>query len=94
MKAVKGFKPVKSHAVPSGMYEEVVMRDGGCVARSVVREVQCWGRIDPHHVQPRGRGGADTADNLISLCRAHHDWVHAHPHQSTLLGFLRGTKEH
>lgn len=28
---------------------------------------------DPHHVTSRGAGGGDTADNVMPLCRLHHD---------------------
>lgn len=28
---------------------------------------------DPHHVTSRGAGGGDTADNVMPLCRTHHD---------------------
>jgi 5-methylcytosine-specific restriction endonuclease McrA len=33
---------------------------------------------DVHHVEFRSRGGADTIDNLVLLCRADHDAVHQH----------------
>lgn len=75
--------------VPKDVLAEVIGRDCGCVARSIVLETRCWGEIDPHHVLPKGRGGKDTADNLICLCRAHHDWVHNHPEASYALNFLR-----
>ena len=79
--------------VPSDIYAEVAKRDGGCVARRLVPEVPCWGRIDPHHILPRGRGGPDTAENLACLCRAHHDWVHAHPAQGYDLGLLKKSEK-
>jgi hypothetical protein len=85
-------KAPQPRPVASSLYEAVLARDGGCLARSTVPEVACFGRIDPHHLQPRGRGGADTADNLASLCRAHHRWVHDHPQQATLLGLLRSAR--
>ena len=31
---------------------------------------------DLHHVIPRRRGGQDLPQNLVSLCRMHHDLVH------------------
>lgn len=31
------------------------------------------GPIDPHHVKARSHGGADTWDNVIALCRVHHE---------------------
>jgi len=32
--------------------------------------------LDLHHVQPREEGGANTADNLLTLCGVHHRAVH------------------
>jgi len=33
----------------------------------------CSAGLDVHHIQARGSGGADRKENLISVCRAHHD---------------------
>jgi len=41
-----------------------------------------------HHRQIRGQGGQDTLDNLISLCKHHHDWCHTHPEQAAQLGLI------
>ena len=30
---------------------------------------------DPHHILSRSRGGRDIDQNVIALCREHHDWV-------------------
>ncbi len=39
----------------------------------------CMGRIDPHHVDHKGMGGARCRDDrTIPLCRMHHDYAHAH----------------
>lgn len=47
----------------------------------VVRELPCLACLrtpcDPHHLTTRGAGGGDTADNLIPLCRTHHQEWHA-----------------
>lgn len=29
--------------------------------------------LDAHHIQTRGAGGGDTKENLITVCRHHHD---------------------
>lgn len=79
----------RSRGVQKAIYAEVILRDGGCVAATLVRGVQCAGRIDPHHVLRRSHGGPDTPENLVCLCRAHHSWVHDHPAQSVALGLLR-----
>jgi hypothetical protein len=79
----------KPRLVPSDLYAEVVRRDMGCVAQRLVPQVLCSGRLDPHHVLMRSQGGKDIAENLKTLCRAHHDWVHGHPAESYALDLLR-----
>jgi hypothetical protein len=79
----------RSRGVDPKLYEQVLLRDGGCVARGLVPEVACFGRIDPHHRLMRSQGGPDTAENLISVCRSHHDWIHGHPAKSYDLDLLR-----
>lgn len=80
----------KTRAVPKDIYAQVLTRDKDCRARTLVREIPCYGRLDPHHIQRRSQGGTDTADNLVTLCRAHHSWVHEHPALSKSLGLLAG----
>lgn len=84
--------PVHRRGTPSELRDAALIRDGGCKMRGVAGHgcPPCWGPIDPHHVLPRGRGGPDELSNLVALCRAHHDWVHAHPDLSKPLGLLRG----
>jgi hypothetical protein len=79
----------KPKPVSTDLYAEVVRRDMGCVAQRLVPEIKCAGRLDPHHVLMRSQGGQDTAQNLKTLCRAHHDWVHNHPALSYELDLLR-----
>ena len=70
--------------------EEVLARDGGCVARTTVLSVACIGPVDVHEVLTRARGGDPLdPDNCVSLCRAHHDWTHREPLKATALGLLR-----
>lgn len=55
-------------------------RDGGCVAGRVVRDVKCAGPLDAHERLPRSRGGSPyDLDNVLTVCRAHHEWIHGHP---------------
>lgn len=82
-------KGKRSRGVPKNIYAEVLLRDGGCRAARLVPAVRCYGRIDPHHVLMKSQGGQDTAENLISVCRAHHDYIHANPAVSYGLGLLR-----
>jgi 5-methylcytosine-specific restriction endonuclease McrA len=46
----------------------VIQRDGGCK----MADGTCKGRLSAHHIK---RGGPDTPDNLVTLCRKHHDQV-------------------
>lgn len=36
----------------------------------------CAGPLHGHHWLPRADGGPNTRDNLVSLCRKHHEMVH------------------
>lgn len=71
----------------------VLDRDQGCVARGVLPG-RCWHPagepLDVHEVISRGRwrAGYLVADNCVSLCRGHHQWVTTHPAAATQLGFL------
>ena len=36
----------------------------------------CKGRVDPAHVTSKGAGGDDTEENVMPLCRKHHNQWH------------------
>ncbi len=55
--------------------QRVRRRDGICLAGLILRD-GCSGGIDPHHIKTRGSGGDDTLENLICLCRRHHNMAH------------------
>lgn len=64
-------------------------RDGGCVAARIVRTVACRGPLDGHERLPRSRGGsAYDIENIITVCRIHHGWIHAHPKEARSHGLL------
>jgi hypothetical protein len=49
----------------------------------------CGGPLDPHEPKTRGRGGDYLDENeVVLLCRDHHDWCHDHPLEATDLGLL------
>lgn len=79
----------RSKPVPAEVRDLVAARDRGCVGARLVPSIKCWGPLDPHHILRRSQGGTNDADNLVTLCRAHHDWVHAHPVTANELGLLR-----
>lgn len=54
---------------------------GECQAKDRVPDVRCSGPKDPHEIIPRSAWskGYLEVDNVITICRAHHDWVGDHP---------------
>lgn len=69
--------------------DRVLRRDDWyCRAMGSWPEVACRGRLDPHHLVPRSRGGSDDDANLVTLCRAHHDAVHGWPDLAVERGLL------
>lgn len=54
----------------------------------------CTGRAEhAHHRRMRSQGGTDTAENLLAVCHACHDHVHAHPAEAYRRGWLERTTE-
>jgi len=51
------------------------MRDGVCLAGMILRD-GCTVGFDVHHIASRGSGGDDTLENMICLCRRHHNRAH------------------
>jgi hypothetical protein len=63
-----------------------------CRAAALWPEVTCGGGMyDPHHVHPTGAGGPRICadEDLIVLCRAHHDAVHLWTRKARERGLLR-----
>lgn len=70
---------------------QVIARDGNdCRARTFgIPDVPgCWGPLDADEWNPRSAypGGHLDPDNVQMLCRAHHDWKHAHPVEAARRG--------
>lgn len=42
-----------------------------------------------HHILRRSQGGMGTVDNGLHVCTACHTWIHDHPLQAELNGWLR-----
>lgn len=73
--------------------QAVLMRDRfTCRAAQIVSELECRGRLDVHELLTRARGGSILdVDGAVSLCRAHHDYVHTHPAEALERGLLRSS---
>lgn len=53
-----------------------------------IPERDCAGRLDAHETAARGtHPGSHLVDDLVvTLCRSHHDWCHAHPIEARAMG--------
>jgi hypothetical protein len=64
--------------IPSAIRHQITLRDQGCCAYINDGGERCtqsrW--IDIHHKIPVSEGGTNDPDNLITLCSAHHSWIH------------------
>lgn len=52
-------------------------RDGICLVGLYTHQA-CSGGLDPHHIDSKGSGGGDVPQNLITLCREHHNQAQEH----------------
>lgn len=68
--------------------QQAADRDRGCRAAILVPEVKCRGTHDPHEIIPRSawRDGIYVLDNVIEVCRHHHDWIDRNPTKAHELG--------
>ncbi len=69
--------PKPEHIVDSGIKRRVrAQRDGVCLW-GLIEKDGCSSGLDAHHIIPEGVGGPDVEENLISLCRKHHNLAEA-----------------
>jgi hypothetical protein len=68
----------------------VMERDGGCIAAPILG-TPCWGPLDPHEPDQRShdKNAWLNAEQVVAICRGHHDWAHNHPAAAYELGLLR-----
>jgi hypothetical protein len=63
--------------IPPRLRRFVLARDDGCVIDGCLSTY----RLQPHHIEPRHRGGDNHPDNLATLCWYHHHTIiHGHGH--------------
>ena len=62
----------------AGLEHQIKLRDEGRCTHQDSQNDRCqatrW--LDAHHIKPVRDGGADTLENLTTLCRAHHQMEH------------------
>ncbi|NYD35678.1 HNH endonuclease signature motif containing protein [Actinomycetospora corticicola] len=63
----------KTRAVPAGILRAVVHRDRHCAFPGCRRRART---TQAHHITHWAHGGDTALDNLVCLCRYHHDLVH------------------
>ena len=63
-------------AVRSFVMDAVRNRDGCCLIGLFLKD-GCIQGYDVHHIDTRGSGGEDTMENMICVCRKHHNAAHA-----------------
>ena len=61
----------KTRTIPPAIRRALSMRDGGCQFPGCDHQI-----VDGHHVEHWIEGGETSLDNLVSLCRRHHRFVH------------------
>ncbi|MDU0478364.1 hypothetical protein QVA66_03810 [Staphylococcus chromogenes] len=55
----------------------------------MLRGVECTARGEHlHHRQLRSQGGRHTVPNLVHICHACHEWIHANPRDAAECGFI------
>lgn len=69
---------------------EVLERDGGCVGAARVSQVSCSGHLAVHEVAQRSvvPGSHLRPDLAVTLCEAHHAWVHHHIVEAREVGLI------
>ncbi len=66
--------PRAKQAIPPARRRKVRRRDHGQCRVPGCRSAR---NLDQHHIVPRAEGGANTEDNVLTLCESHHLALHA-----------------
>lgn len=74
----------KPHAIPPFVKASVFGRDNYICQWCL----EPGGALDAHHRQRRSQGGKDVAWNLVSVHRKCHSYIHEHPAEAKIAGFL------
>lgn len=83
-------KPKTKRIVSDDNKQFVRDRDGCCIAGAHLKDGCSSYRGDVHHIDTRGSGGGDVPENMIELCRKHHNQAHTGQiTKSQLKGWLK-----
>jgi hypothetical protein len=65
--------------IPASLIHQVRFRDQGQCTHINADGKRCTCRrfLEIHHIKAIFEGGKNTLENLITLCDAHHDWIHS-----------------
>lgn len=64
----------------AGLRLKILQRDG-FACQGLAMPGPCGGELTIHHLLPRGWGGGNERHNLLTVCRNHHDAIHARAHR-------------
>lgn len=78
LKPVSTKRMADQRAYTAAVQRAVLRARGHCQALPAWPEIACWGRLDPHHIAPAGMypKRRTDPDNIILVCRRHHDQIH------------------
>ncbi len=68
--------PKPSRVEDLALIDEIREEQSTCLIGMSKKYGMCWGEHDMHHIDTKGSGGGDLRDNLIRLCRHHHQMAH------------------
>ena len=69
--------PKVARAVNPDLIAWVRNKRDKCCMWGASHKDNCSAGLDVHHIQTKGSGGGDVQENLITLCRKHHDMAGA-----------------
>lgn len=75
----------KPHVIPVNIRNLVLARDRMTCRWCMVK----GGALDCHHRLRRSQGGKDEEQNLVSVHRLCHGYIHEHPEEAKRRGFLK-----
>jgi 5-methylcytosine-specific restriction endonuclease McrA len=72
-------KPNNPRIIPARIKHEVFLRDQGQCQQKEPDGKPCQNKtfLHLHHIKPVSEGGETTLENLITICSAHHRYIHS-----------------